>query len=383
MAFLTFGKSANNNAVLVAATFQLYNESIQSWNNAFKFLKSSHPDIDPSEKTLLMDGQKGAARAFEETFSNVGVFICSNHRADNFVSNFGKVGHKMKKFHQDIVLANNQEDYDSAVGTAKGNLSEPQYKKLMELPAACQFLFQAQRRHGDSGADMLGCHTTQLVESMNQALKHIRGCPLFEAVIGLVNSERARFVNNQNEVARGVRNDDVLTQHGKRILDSLKQAHRKYAGTAEVLTLNSNRATVGVSDDSQTRTVTFHDMHCSCGKPEVTGEPCLHVYIAAQAGNYSADQLFRHRDFHVSSWKEQYPLQVSFETVELQEVKKMTDYMLPVVTPNQTGRPPNNKRIRSAVEQAMRNTVRCSRCGRKGHNRRSKSCPKRQDVDDG
>eukprot|EP01138_Halocafeteria_seosinensis_P011823 gb/GECG01012083.1/.p1 GENE.gb/GECG01012083.1/~~gb/GECG01012083.1/.p1 ORF type:complete len:570 (+),score=51.02 gb/GECG01012083.1/:1-1710(+) len=378
-----WGISANKEAILVGAAFQLYNESQSSWEKFFSFVKEKFPEIDHCNTTFIMDADKGEISAFTNVNEEAFPFLCSKHRKDNFVKRFGRSGYKLQKLYEHTVTACNTEDYSVAIGKLEGDAPANQVNHIMQVSPHLQFLFQAHRREGSSRVNTMGYHSSSVVESMNEAMVPVRRCTFFEGLITLVHGEATRFRKRQNAISKAVEEGKTLTPAGEEIVQSLEQTRRRYAATTRIWGSNTNQPSVQLHGDTCHREVNLATLNCSCGAPEVKAQPCPHIYVAARAVGIPNNSIFAHNHFSVDLWKLQFPENIQYDNVHIGEVadnRHLANQLLqiPPVAPNPPGRPPNNQRLEGIHEQARRKTVRCSQCKRRGHNRRSPMCPMNQ-----
>ena len=99
------------------------------------------------------------------------------------------------------------------------------FSQVATVPEEIQFLLPARHREEEK-VETLGIYTTQTVESLNEALKPVRGEDTFNALINLVNSEQKRFYTHKREAEDLHRKGAVLTPAGDELFQSLQEKYR-------------------------------------------------------------------------------------------------------------------------------------------------------------
>ena len=131
----------------------------------------------------------------------------------------------------------------------------------------------------------------------------------------------------------------------------------------------------------KSHTVNLNDGTCTCCRPEVVEGPfCVGLASAAKSAGVDLSQFLQPMDT-TKRWREQWefvrnwraskvvPCTADLELLPEQPLKD------PVAGPRPKGRPAEPKRHLSAVEEAAKQH-KCKVCGMRGHNARSKQCPK-------
>ena len=123
-----------------------------------------------------------------------------------------------------------------------------------------------------------------------------------------------------------------------------------------------------------------HRIHvsCTCGVPEVKGQPCIHSAKHALAMGKDVSSLFHYKDTS-AAWKEQYDQNVESPGISFAEAQANgyadEKARYPPVAPPKVGRPKKNKRIQGHHEKKATSKRKCGGCGGQGHTKRSRECP--------
>ena len=257
-------------------------------------------------------------------------------------------------------------------------MSESDIDYLSSIPDEQQY--PAARCAMNDGVIMYSRSSTASVESMNRANMRIRertAVDLINACILLIKMEAERFEKKKAEVWS---HDRPLTPRGLEIVEEIYKDvnHREYLITVTPYELYSEckvRRNVGGSSQTvKIMTTPFETApaemmyygSCSCGAMSIDGAPCHHFAAVIKSGRVTGAggpitmMNAMPRWWSTSQWKFQYPqdevIRCGFDIEYLKE-KYPPDskirYCPDLVAPRKTGRPPNGKRIKGAIEVAM------------------------------
>lgn len=290
---------------------------------------------------------------------------------------FGKPGYELRRWYLDMVVAAKEGECDEMLRRMQAKFPENQYKYVSRVNEIVQFLSFAQRRRDTYGIVMLGYHSSSVAEAMNNAAIPARKCQFFESLVSVVQGEKRRFENHRSEATRAFEQRAKLTPEANNIIDKLDQNRRKYAATATLTETHTDNPRVQLTSDEPKEIVNLTKMTCTCGVPITFSQPCTHVYLAAKTAGFPPKDMFTHRFFDVDTWKRQYPSNVDFASVSISEVYQRNqlvddNLILPPVTPRLPGRPAAG-RHQGVLERSQ--PRKCSRCKRRGHNKRNRDCP--------
>lgn len=379
--FSMWGYNADRKAVCIAFGLHTLNECEASWTDFYNFVKSTYPGIDDSRATIIADGDKGGAAAYQKTFENVNFLCCTKHRGENIAMRTTAEAHGLwVKTQEAKTVAEFVERYK----TMKSTVNEDHMEYIdWEYFFRNQYAVIAAYH---SGSSLLGYSTSQVVESMNEAMRPVRRCHFFQALLSFIHQERRRFVKFQKEAKENVEKGFRLTPQARDKLQSLKRELEKHRPRVE--RINQQRSSV--QHNSVSYTVDRSELSCTCGVPFVDGEPCIHVMAAARQWHIADFDLFQHQHFTSERWSAQYPEDAEFESLTLAEVSEHVrrngflnqedeNLALPPVKRPPRGRPRNSQRYMSALEQSRGKRGSCRVCGKRGHNIRT--CPELREHD--
>ena len=170
-----------------------------------------------------------------------------------------------------------------------------------------------------------------------------------------------RMFEKRRMMYSAIENDDVPKRDTAMIKDGLKDGS----------TMRVARHTQDIFEDQpktdpeMTRVVNLAQISCSCGFFNKHGVPCRHICAAAMSVDIHPN-VFVVPERRVGSLKRMYegvviPIDVSHLN---------SDETRPPTQTKKRGRP-REKRIPSAAEKMSKKTVKCGRCGRRGHNART------------
>lgn len=285
---------------MLAAAFQLDDESGSTWKNFFEFVKRTYPTIDHEGRTVIMDGDKGEISAFDNVFARMRKFMCARHRGQNVNKYFGQYAEGL---YWQAVRATTRESLDNILDTFRKDFSErPEaIRYLFSVQEEEQFLYAAVNRDPQTRVFLFNRCTSQLVESLNNASKPSRGNHFLQAVLTLLSAERGRLHKQRKKMKKSETEESTLVPTANNVINDLHTKAIEYRGSITT----RHRHNVDVQDGDQVKRVNLETMTCSCGIPDIHGEPCLHVYLAAKRKGYRDDQLFNHTYYCFSTWKSQ------------------------------------------------------------------------------
>ena len=202
--------------------------------------------------------------------------------------------------------------------------------------------------------------TSNISESMNwwfEEARHLNPVALFIVYIRRLNQlfERRRIKY------ASMAPTDLPRKVSKKFAKCLEQS-RKLRVLRHTNTLFEVQS---LKDPRQFRIVDFERRTCSCGFFTEHGIPCRHMCAAALSVKiHPKTFIIRERT------REALTQTYTGVTIPI-DIGTLTDDGLkgPIGT-RKRGRP-KEKRIRSATEKGPRHTVKCGRCGKRGHNKRS------------
>ena len=119
------------------------------------------------------------------------------------------------------------------------------------------------------------------------------------------------------------------------------------------------------TDPQHFRVVDFERQTCSCGFFREHGVPCRHMCAAALSVKV-------HPKTFIIPERTREVLRQTYDGVTIPiDLGTLTDDGMKAPTGTKKRGRPNHNRIPSATEKAPRNTVKCGKCGKRGHNKRS------------
>ena len=258
------------------------NQHLRGQNSSdLKFVRNSYPNFDKENKTILMDADKGQLSAFQKTLTYVRKFICARHRANRI---HGKFGVEAKKLYWDAVYATTSASLINTLTELRRKCQKKDDEKqnnddenyFLELPLEEQFIFSAVHRNPPRRVLMFNRCTSQLAESLNQASKDSRAQHFLHAILTLLHDELQRLQNQRTEMEKRKADESSLVPVSKNSIDEI--ARQAAESSCSITTWRGGR--VDVKMGAKLERVNLQNMSCTCGTPDIHGEPCLHVYHA-------------------------------------------------------------------------------------------------------
>ena len=378
---------ANDHLYLLGFAVMAQNESKDSWQRFFAFLKEHLPYLNDSLRTLISDGLKGIAHGFHEEFPQSWQFRCANHRCDNLV----KADKTIQGPYRKATKAYTREKVREALQEISNQASLSKIKNLVgqgeedtERSYATQFpAFRMFHEDGSpTGANMYGRTSQQFVESANAAdIVPRNKRTLFDVFRCLLDQQQKRWEEN----GANARNHDLRpTPKAVTFLNRCEEVARQKEMTVTNVedTVDFYEATVSHEGKSYFTEVPingeskFERSRCTCNYSALMGKPCWHmVYLYRVHRNRVLADLTP-TSYLGSTWKLQYPAddRHSFKVPTMQSIQSTPvnrQLGQVMVAKKKTGRPAICKRKPSSRERRF---MTCGGCGKKeGHNKRS--CP--------
>ena len=370
-----WGFSANKEAVMVAISFMLENESLTAWNNFFAFVKEAHPSFDNPSRTVIMDGHKGGRRSFNSSFCETGFFACSQHLGKNVGKNLGA---KRKNLWRAVGEATTELQLETKYNDLLEGMNQKQVDYINEYAKSEQFIYSASVRGGRS-VDMLDRSSSQVVESMNHALMESRRCNFYMGMSKAVLREEKAYLQHQEAVKKELATPHVTTPAGRELLN--KTLLNQVRQTCEVEGgLRNGHYTVSCS--GRRYSFEWRTKKCSCGIPSTKGFPCVHAMTVAHKLGIPIWKFFPHSYYTIDRWSRQFPADYVFKvptTLELLDEynpeRRLSDddsataenLRLPPAVPRKAGRPKAGARFKDPIELSAKRVYKCSNCKKTGH----------------
>ena len=374
-----YGRNSEMGAYCIAHAIISGNEDKYGWNSFFEFVVEHFPMLNSSTKTLISDRDKGLMSSLNTVLHATNGFFCSNHRRDNI---------------RTVCGAEAANAYCAAISAQTlGELQTIKEERLAKLHSKARSYINAVPDELQyplaclvSGGTLYGRSTNGLSEAMNSGNNsaRVQGLDMFNAFARLINLERERFIKN---VEYGRNRTHRLTEYARtKFLENSKLAENcsvetdndksgmilcESSGTSYDVKLPESRAGAGALFGA-----------CSCGRSEYEHFPCEHIICFANFKGYAEHEITP-IEFHLRSYRQQYPSTSSFRGVSAVEAKSGSPNLSLRPAPDVPRKPgrPRKKRLLSRAERfAKRPRVYlCSSCRKSGHT--SRNCPRSEEID--
>ncbi|XRA99813.1 SWIM-type domain-containing protein [Pycnococcus provasolii] len=365
---------ANRHLLPMCVTWTIMNEDKESWTSHYRAVKEHYPALDVSTHANITDGDKGLKPSRAEVFPNMLGFSCERHRSENVRVQPG-VGSAGRDAYREAVYG-----YSAAKLAHAKSIMNAQTKAYLEkLPDKCQYL----RAAFEAGAHLRGYAVSSPAESWNnwmtnQSVRH--NANVVQSFLNLMDG-----IENQTEkrIAAAAKRTDAAPPKIRLLLNSGGEAKKKVRDRVVVFQNNLRRVAKvwHKSYPGICQTVNLNDGTCTCCRPEIVGGPfCVSLASAAKSAGVDLAKFLPPQET-TKRWREQWEYVHQWRAGKtipcIADLALLPEHPLkdPVAGPRPKGRPAEPKRHLSAVEDAAKQH-KCKVCGMKGHNARSKQCPK-------
>jgi hypothetical protein len=351
MLLLAVTLDANSEIVILAYAI-VNSENEANWRWFLQHLKTAYPGINTENTTIISDREKGLIEGVRDELYQAIHSLCVRHLAANFQVRFKsteltkllwKAAYApIENLHKKIM------DEIRAKSPQAADYLEDSKPELWAL-ALCQGV-------------KYGHITSNIAESINSVLLDVRELPAIQVLLGIHEYTMTKFFDRRTKAAG-------LTGTLVRSVSKEVSANIKSGRSLSVHPSDRNSGLVSKREGGH-EIVKVYSKECTCGKFQISCVPChhacaflLHLRINPED---EADPLFR-----LDNYKATYShsvLPVRLEDLEDDHEK------LPPITTRPRGRPKKSRiRHRSEVGDKRQNT--CSRCGGKGHSRKTCKAP--------
>lgn len=349
--FSLYGSDVNHRQVLLSLMIVADNECEDTWSMFLEFAYQSL-GFNWSGVRIITDQDKGARKAIDKHLSGAKRFLCAMHRKTNVYKNcdvitgkaFGEAVHTYTM---------------ASLNDAKGKYSPAGNAYISKVPDCEQYPLGCGHLYGKV--------SSQGVESMNNALKNVRGMSAAAAFITSIQDDQRRHIKAAT-YARQLRSEDH-PQAVKKQLDSVEFYSRKNNMPVVFTNVEKTKCRVPSSQTYlHSYDVDLEGRSCTCGKWNMTMFPCSHAAKACRAANVNLKMCLS--SFHETKMlKQQYSVdEYVLPATNNHEIDE--DVAPPLAVPPTRGRPRKRRRI-GALEATK--SRRCGRCGTRSHNVRT--CP--------
>ena len=366
-----YGTTANNNTFPIAIAVIFGNEDKEGWTRFWQFVKEIHPCIAAPNYTIITDQQKGLIPALSDVLPEVVNFFCSFHRRQNIMKHVkgGSGPYSCMWLYNMLIKCKLSSTLDKLKFDHSGNMQVNALRYINQVNDYQQFPAARCVRHPD--ACMFQKTASSSVEAMNHANHRVRDRSAVDpmnSLILLLHLEDNRYRAHRDAAWS---NEDFLTPYGHKLInDAFKSVdYREYQVAVDqeggFWSCQVNRVVSSNHYTCQFPMVPVNNSHfgtCTCGVPKVDGIPCNHM-VAVVKGNrlegFNENNIMPYW-FHTSHWRSQYPMGTSVGATHvnlsrlLETNRPIKEYKLcPGFSgASKSGRPKNNKRLKSMVEIA-------------------------------
>ena len=344
-----------NGSVFPAALGIAESENASTWCWFLNLVKIAFAIDDGGEGLVFIsDREKGIDISTNEVFPRAAHSNCVFHIAKNV-----KVRYKTSLNGLLFKAANalDKKTFNDTIEEMKNvHMAAGLYVAEIEPKTTARAYFPARR---------LGPVTSNIAESMNWWLNHAR----FQNPVGLFST----FIEQLNQLFER-RRDKYAAMNGNELPAKVSKMLDKSVQQAETLGVHQHTRTSfqvqSRHDQATLRVVDMDAVSCSCGFRDEFGVPCRHICaVALVLGQEPSQYVVEERR------------RAALVATYVGDIKPVDTFLLeddglkPPVGTKKRGRR-KHKRIPSAAEKAPIRTVKCSQCGKRGHNARTcKSTP--------
>ncbi|KAH9671509.1 SWIM-type domain-containing protein [Citrus sinensis] len=354
-------------AVSVDANYGIYplavcvveNENTESW---VYFLEKLYEQIGCNYGEglcFISDRQKGILNALDKVFPHALKRYCCRHIYANFKEKF--LGVLLKKpFWQACRIAN--VSYFRRHMAELNEISPAGHDWLMQIPVVCwaKHCFPAHTKSNHV--------TNNMSESFNNWIKNYRGMPILRMLEEIRRKLMTLIHTRQQEVLAW---QDKLPPVVRRRVTREKEAARS------LTVIFGHNQTFEVMEDVSKRTVVdLLGKHCDCNEWDISGLPCKHAICCIDAMRFNVND-FVHPLLKKISFQNTYSHQLYPMPDESKWPLLLHNNLQPPIISRCAGRPQTKrkKELGEAKSFKRSSSVKCSRCGQWGHNKRGCKAP--------
>ncbi|KAJ0566482.1 putative transcription factor interactor and regulator CCHC(Zn) family [Helianthus annuus] len=363
-----------NNGIYPVAFAVVESETTKTWT---WFLEQLAVDLElprTANFTFISDRQKGIIPAVSKVFPMAEHRYCIRHIHENMKANANWRNDKIKGLFWNAASATTVPWFDHAMQDIK-MVDQKLHDWLKQIPvkhwSRCQF----------SGRPKCDILLNNICEVFNRQLIHARDKPIITSLECI-----REYLMKRNLVVHKLiaKTKGPLTPYATKALDEIKQE------AAEYTVIFNSISKYQVNGPRDNKVVNLVEKSCTCRRWDLTGIPCKHAVaciwnLALHGKDDGVLEKWVDKAYWMQTWKDVYSHVIDpVDGQDLWTPSTCPTKLLPPKHHKQIGRP-KKKRKKSAVEvteltQQMESsgkmsrkgeTVECSKCKRRGHNRRS------------
>ena len=374
-----YGITANCNALPVAFGIVFGNEDREGWGLFWKFAKTLHPTIDQRTVTIITDQQKGSIEAMKEVVPLAVNFFCSYHRKKNIAIHVkgGKGEFSCHWYYELLVGQSSMGALELKKAECECNMQANALKYLANVNEYQQYPAARVEYGRTRGVDvyMYTRSSSSTAEAMNAANFAVRARTAVDPVNAIILLLKLEVERYNKQLQNAWSHTSILTPHGHalslKIFEKVNQRDYmikieddgpdKYLCIVQRYTsVNKNQCWFPKSYDENGSLFGG----CSCGYPFTSGLPCHHMIAVVQSNRIAGLNEMNVMPiwWHTSHWRKQLPrasaMRFNIDLTDLRtKCTQQTNYSLcpPYTAPKTTGRPREEKRMKSSVEKAIEN----------------------------
>ncbi|XP_057452787.1 uncharacterized protein LOC130744635 [Lotus japonicus] len=354
------GKDGNNQMFPIAFAV-VEAETRDSWEWFVSLLLDDLNTIQSRRWSFISDQQKGLVPTLAALSEDVDHRVCVRHVYGNWRKKYP--GEEMKNALWSAARSCTVPQFDRAMQKLK-EMNEEAWKDLCEIP-----LKQWAKAHFSTHS-LCDLQVNNMCEAFNMAILEHRDKPIISLIEGLKHYISSRIVKQRDLMLRYKGNICPMIQEK---LEAHKLAAQNWAPHWNGDTLNSK---FEVTDGTNKYRVELAKNHCACRRWDLTGIPCCH-----------AIPCMWHNRTHPEEYVDNYYRRDTFLSTYAYIIEPNNGLMLwsvsdlPPLNPPYVRRAPGrpktqrnkkNDEPRNPYKLARNQTkVKCSRCGKWGHNIRT------------
>ncbi|KAL2485962.1 MuDR family transposase [Abeliophyllum distichum] len=352
-----------NNAMFPIAYAVVDTENGENWTWFLSLLGSDLQIGNPFQWTFISDKQKGLMQAVRTLFEESEHRTCVRHLYNNF-----KLNHKgmvLKHTLWNAARATNVLMWQKEMEVLK-ELNSEAFEWLNTKPAhqwSMSHFREAQK------CDIL---LNNLCEAFNSSIVNAREKPILAMLEQIRFNLMIRMVNKKEEPAKwksdvGPRIEKIIEKHRK----SLRYLHATYSGDKRFEVRNIHSGHINAVD--------LVAKTCSCRSWQLSGVPCGHVICSLESRGMSSDLMMYVSDcYKKDAYLRTYSPSICPMTSPELWPNPGQHPLAPPPIKKMPGRPKKARRrepdeVQSSSSKVRRTgmKMRCRKCGKEGHNKRS------------
>jgi len=303
--FSAYANSANGAMVSLGFAILFGNEDTSNWMKFWKFIKSIHPIINQSTKTVITDQDKGSLASIRQILPEAGLFHCAFHRRQNIKKKFGggegNTPLTCLWMYNILMKCNLIESIRYLKNKYLGLMKPAHVAYLESLQDDQQFPGARCNKSHENMPDvyMYGLSASSGVESMNRANNEARGKnavdPLNAGLV-ILKKEGHRFLRGQKDAHKVSRfSNCLLTPKGIAIMEEIFAKCDPSIYRMQVTDLlDSHKFVISKKSTAMREYIVVlpkmpldHGSKfgsCTCGFPRKEAIPCDHMVAIVKQG---------------------------------------------------------------------------------------------------